>query len=234
MVNMHGEGFLRPFAKSLHCALALTAAVLLLSSCAKKKSVRPPAPPVIGSVEQGLASWYGYPYHGRRSANGEVYDMEQLTAAHRTLPFETWVEVTNLSNRKQVQVRITDRGPFVKGRIIDLSRAAARRIDMIGPGVVKVSVKVIEPPGQPPAAVLYAVQVGAFENRDNAERLMARLKKRYPQCRITSGGDSPPVWRVLVGAEPALEAAEALARELQSETGGAFVVRLDAAGPDGI
>ncbi len=72
--------------------------------------------------------------------------MEKLTAAHRTLPFETWVEVTNLSNRKQVQVRITDRGPFVKGRIIDLSRAAARQIDMIGPGVVKVSVKVIAPP----------------------------------------------------------------------------------------
>jgi rare lipoprotein A len=242
MVNMHGEGFRRPFAKIFSCVLALAAAGLLLSGCAKKKSARIPAPPVIGSVERGLASWYGYPYHGRRSANGEIYDMEKLIAAHRTLPFETWVEVTNLSNRKQVQVRITDRGPFKRGRIIDLSRAAARQIDMIGPGVVKVSVKVIAPPEpppepppeQPPAAVLYAVQVGAFENRDNAERLVARLKERYPLCRITPSGNSPPVWRVLVGEERAREAAEALQRELQDETGGAFVVLLDAPASNGI
>jgi len=236
---MHGEGFRRPFARSIHCALALAAAGLLLSSCAKKKPVLPPAAPVIGSVEQGLASWYGYPYHGRRSSNGEVYDMEKLTAAHRTLPFETWVEVTNLSNLAQVQVRITDRGPFVKGRIIDLSRAAAREIGMLGPGVVKVSVKVIAPPEQPPeqppaAAVLYAVQVGAFDNRDNAERLVERLQKRYPLCRITPSGNPLAAWRVLIGAETAREAAEALARELQSEIDGAFVIQLDAPASDGI
>lgn len=232
---MHGEGFRRPFARSLHCALAIAAAGLLLSSCAKKKPARPPAAPVIGSVEHGLASWYGYPYHGRRSANGEVYDMEKLTAAHRTLPFETWVEVTNLSNREQVQVRITDRGPFVKGRIIDLSRAAARQISMLGPGVGKVRVKVIAPPEQPPAAaILYAVQVGAFENRDNAERLVERLKKRYPLCRITPSGNPSAAWRVLIGAEPAREAAEALARQLQSEIDGAFVIQLDAPASDSI
>ncbi len=91
-------------------------------------------PARIGDTETGIASWYGEPYNGRRSASGEIYDMEQLTAAHRTLAFGTWLEVNDLDNGKQVEVRITDRGPFVKGRIIDLSLAAARKIDMVGPG----------------------------------------------------------------------------------------------------
>ena len=83
--------------------------------------------------ETGIASWYGIPYHGRRAANGEIYDMNQLTAAHRTLPFGTMVRVTSETNGKSVTVRITDRGPFIDGRIIDLSREAAKRIDMLGP-----------------------------------------------------------------------------------------------------
>ncbi|HSV91600.1 MAG TPA: septal ring lytic transglycosylase RlpA family protein, partial [Desulfobacterales bacterium] len=117
------------------------------ASCARRRTVRAPVAPVVGSVELGVASWYGHPYHGRRAANGEVYDMEKLTAAHRTLPFGTWVDVRNLSNGKHVLVRINDRGPFVQGRIIDLSRAAARQIDMIGPGIVKVRLEVTAPPG---------------------------------------------------------------------------------------
>jgi rare lipoprotein A len=115
------------------------------AGCAKKK-VRTAKPPRIGSSETGIASWYGHPYHGRRAANGEVYDMEKMTAAHRTLPFDTWVRVENLDNNKQCEVRIQDRGPFIDGRIIDLSRAAARSIDMIGPGIVKVKVTIIPPP----------------------------------------------------------------------------------------
>ncbi len=91
----------------------------------------------MGSTEIGIASWYGHPYHGRQAANGEIYDMEKLTAAHRTLPFDTWVRVENISNGKTVEVRITDRGPFVGDRIIDLSHAAAREIEMIGPGRCK-------------------------------------------------------------------------------------------------
>ena len=102
--------------------------------------------PRIGDIETGIASWYGEPYHGRTASNGEIYDMDQLTAAHRTLPFETIVRVTNLSNNRNVDVRITDRGPFVKGRIIDLSLAAARDIDMLREGVVRVRLKVIPPP----------------------------------------------------------------------------------------
>jgi rare lipoprotein A len=100
-------------------------------------------PARIGETQTGIASWYGVPYNGRRAANGEVYDMEKLTAAHRTLPFDTWVEVTNLTNNKRVDVRITDRGPFVNGRIIDLSLAAAREIDLVTAGIVRVRIKVI-------------------------------------------------------------------------------------------
>ena len=102
--------------------------------------------PLIRSGETGLASWYGHPYHGRPAANGEIYDMEALTAAHRTLPFGTWVRVVNLSNDKTVDVRITDRGPFVENRIIDLSHAAAVAIDLIGPGVARVRLDILSVP----------------------------------------------------------------------------------------
>lgn len=121
----------------------------LSTSCARKTSAHvPPSvkPARIGETQTGIASWYGVPYNGRRSANGEIYDMEKLTAAHRTLPFDTWVEVTNLTNNKRVDVRITDRGPFINGRIIDLSLAAAREIDLVTAGIVRVRIKVIRKP----------------------------------------------------------------------------------------
>ena len=121
--------------------------MLLASGCGRHGIARLPPPPArIGSAETGLASWYGVPYDGRATASGEIFDMQKLTAAHRDLPFQTWVEVTNLSNGKQVDVRITDRGPFVRGRVIDLSMAAARQIDMLRAGTVRVRLKVIEPP----------------------------------------------------------------------------------------
>jgi len=93
-------------------------------------------------VEEGIASWYGKPYHGRTTASGERYDMHALTAAHRTLPFQTMVKVINLDNRRSVVVRITDRGPFIKGRIIDLSKAAAKKLDMVERGIVRVRIEV--------------------------------------------------------------------------------------------
>jgi rare lipoprotein A len=140
-------------------AALVLAAAILSAGCGHKKTARrlpsrpaPTRPARIGDVETGVASWYGYPYHGRRAANGEVYDMEEFTAAHKTLPFETWVRVENLTNGKKVEVRITDRGPFIEGRIIDLSRAAARAIDLIGPGIAQVKVVVIRPPARPPEA----------------------------------------------------------------------------------
>ena len=93
-------------------------------------------------MEEGIASWYGKPYHGRTTASGERYDMHALTAAHRTLPFQTMVKVINLDNRRSVVVRITDRGPFIKGRIIDLSKAAAKKLDMVERGIVRVRIEV--------------------------------------------------------------------------------------------
>lgn len=96
-----------------------------------------------GFKEKGHASWYGEPFHGRKTANGETYDMNKLSAAHKTLPLNTWVEVRNLSNNKILAVRVNDRGPFISGRIIDLSRAAAEEIGMLKAGVAQVSIKAI-------------------------------------------------------------------------------------------
>jgi rare lipoprotein A (peptidoglycan hydrolase) len=124
----------------------IVVALAASSGCSHRAVAKTPAPAKIGATESGIASWYGIPYHGRRAASGEIYDMEQFTAAHRTLPFQTWVEVTDLDNGKRVDVRITDRGPFVNGRIIDLSLAAARKIDMVGAGTARVKLKVIPPP----------------------------------------------------------------------------------------
>ena len=188
--------------------------------------MRVPAPGP-GWTETGIASWYGHPYHGRHAANGEVYDMEKLTAAHRTLPFGSWVEVRNLSNGREVQVRITDRGPFVEDRIIDLSKAAARAIAMIGPGTVKVRLTLVAPPKGEPAEEWYAVQVGAFQDRAKAERMRKRMRERFGEARVVLRDGEPRLWRVLVGRAPAPEEASALAGQLREELGAAFVVRLD-------
>ena len=207
------------------------AAALALSGCGgktKRPSAAVPAP--IGSVEQGIASWYGHPYHGRRAANGEIYDMEKMTAAHRTLPFGTWVDVRNLTNNKTTQVRITDRGPFIGGRIIDLSRAAASAIDLIGPGVIKVRLTVIRPPDSAAAAGAYGVQVGSFADRVNAERLESEMTKRYGPSRIVSRDSQPPQFRVVVGRESEESSASALADRIRKESDQApeaFVVRVD-------
>ena len=207
-------------------SLVVICASLLAASCGKK--VKTAKPPRIGSTETGVASWYGHPYHGRRAANGEVYDMEKLTAAHRTLPFSTWVRVQNLSNQRTVDVRIQDRGPFINGRIIDLSRAAARQIEMIGPGTAKVRLTIIAPPRniqtQPE---LFGIQVGAFREQPRAEALQAEMKQKYGSARLVRRGGDPPVWRVLVGEEGSAEKAEELAAKIRSEGQSAFVVRID-------
>ncbi len=150
-----------------NAAVCLVIVLCASTGCAhRNKNLSPQAPPVplyapLGSsvsntatkiatgtvteIETGIASWYGDPYHGRQSASGELFDKEKLTAAHRTLPFQTWVEVTNLENGKRVTVRINDRGPFVAGRIIDLSQAAGREIDLVRMGIARVRLEVIPP-----------------------------------------------------------------------------------------
>ena len=121
---------------------------------------------------QGLASWYGGKFHGRLTSSGEVFDTNELTAAHRTLPFGTMVRVTNMDNGKAVIVKINDRGPFVEGRIIDLSMAAADEIGSVGQGVARVSLQIV---GFASDRELYAIQVGAYALEKNAEKARAAL-----------------------------------------------------------
>jgi rare lipoprotein A len=179
-------------------------------------------------VEEGIASWYGPPFHGRRTSNGEIYDMNEFTAAHRTLPFNTAVRVTNLRNGKQTEVRINDRGPFVANRVIDLSHSAAEAIEMIGPGTAPVRLEVLS--GSPPQSGFFGVQVGAFQVQENAERLKAQLAARYSPL-IVVPYDSPNgmFYRVRVGRLPSEEAARQLAAQLQANEQFTitFVVRLD-------
>lgn len=192
------------------------------------------APVPFGYTEQGNASWYGEPFNGRRASNGEIYDMYKLTAAHRTLPFETMVRVTNVTNGKSTTVRITDRGPFVEGRIIDLSLAAAREIDSVGPGVVPVRVEVISP-GIDPRSGFFTVQVGAFKDRGNAERLRDRLNALCSPIFIQQY-DAPEgiFYRVRVGKISGEDAARQFGEQLRAREGFTpFVTRLDQETPAG-
>jgi rare lipoprotein A len=218
--------------RALFCLVACAAAV---TGCAKKKPrvsvARPPAhaaPAPVGSTERGMASWYGHPYHGRPAADGEIYDMEKLVAAHRTLPFQTYVRVRNLRNDKTVDVRIIDRGPFVSGRVIDLSHAAAKEIDLIGPGVGQVEITVIQSP-QNPEPALFAVQVGAFREKANADRAEQNMTAAYGAAKAVLRSGEQPVWRILAGREATEEGAEELAKRIRLEQHEpqAFVVRLD-------
>jgi rare lipoprotein A len=187
-----------------------------------------------GYLEEGNASWYGLPFNGRRASNGEIYDMYKLTAAHRTLPFETMVRVTNLNNGKSTTVRITDRGPFVDNRIIDLSLAAAREIESVGPGVVPVRVEVLTP-GIDPTDGFFTVQVGAFRDQGNAQRLRDRLNLSYSPIFIQQY-DSPDgtFYRVRVGKISGEDAAKQLGEQLRGREGFTpFVVRLDEGTPAG-
>ncbi len=179
-----------------------------------------------------MASWYGIPYHGRPAADGEIYDMEKLVAAHRLLPFNTWLRVTNLQNGKSVNVRVIDRGPFVEGRILDLSKAAARQIDLLGPGIGSVRLEVIAAPADIPSNDFYAVQVGAFAVYNNAERARDVYGQRFGTAQIAVKQGAVPVWRVLVGKQPSIDGAQELANQLRAENKNVFVVRLDQTEPN--
>ena len=219
----------------------LAAAVLISDACGKKKRTHIPATPVpvaagrnrpvpavaLGYTEEGLASWYGIPYHGRPAADGEIYDMETLVAAHRTLPFNTWLRVTNVANGKNVVLRVIDRGPFVEGRIIDLSKAAARQIELLGPGVGRVRLEVIAAPADVPSNDFFAVQVGAFSVEQNAERVRDDYARRYGTAQIEAKQGTVTLWRVLVGKESSFASAQALAVAMSANDSHVFVVRLD-------
>lgn len=181
-------------------------------------------------TETGLASWYGVPFNGRRAADGQIFNMYQMVAAHRTLPFGSLVRVTDLQNGRQVVVRIIDRGPFVKNRIIDLSFGAARAIGMVEAGVAPVRLRLLSQGKVGSVGPEFTVQVGAFAVRGNAERLRRRLGKRWGPVFIQKL-DSPEglLYRVRVGDVSTEAAAHRLARKLERREGfrTTFVVRLD-------
>jgi rare lipoprotein A len=192
-----------------------------------------PTPAPAGYSEEGNASWYGKPFNGRRASNGEIYDMYKLTAAHRTLPFDTMVRVTNLNNGKSTTVRIIDRGPFVDNRVIDLSLAAAREIDSVGPGVVPVRLEVIGDVDV--TGGFFTIQVGAFRERSNAERLRDRLSLTYTPIFIQQYSSSEGIfYRLRVGKISGEEAANDLAAQLRAKEGfTTLVFRLDDSKPAG-
>ncbi|MGB7624277.1 MAG: septal ring lytic transglycosylase RlpA family protein [Terriglobia bacterium] len=221
------------FLKILIC-LGLLFVLGLTGACGKKrKPVAPPvqaAPPSSGEVSpgelEGLASYYGDPHHGRPTASGEIFDKHAMTAAHRTLPFQTQVRVHNLDNDRSVDVRINDRGPFVAGRIIDLSEEAGKRLGLAGPGMARVRLEILSMPGN--VSGIYAVQVGAFSIKKNADDLRRQLERRYKHVTVTSyDSEYGTFYRVRVGAESSLVKARELAREVQNENLQGLVVRLD-------
>ena len=157
---------------------------MILAAAACARLPRAPAPKA--GVEVGIASWYGQEFHGRPTSSREVYDMNDMTAAHRSLPFGTHVMVTNLDNDRSAVVRINDRGPFVPGRVIDLSYAAARVLGVVGPGTARVRLEILGGFREPdPKSAGIWIQVGAFSVQENAYALKKQLDKTYPGVAVT-------------------------------------------------
>ena len=203
--------------------------LLLLAGCGKRRLLVPvPGSPdlrVARSEIYGIASWYGDPFHGERTSSGEVYDMNAMTAAHRTLPFQTVVRVHNLDNGKKVQVRVNDRGPFVRGRIIDLSRAAAREINLVRPGTARVRLEILRIEA---VAESLAIQVGSFTQESRAHTLKRKLEGDYNPVTVSLFRTRRGVFhRVLVGDFPSRAMAAEALEKLRSKGLEGFVTRRD-------
>lgn len=203
-----------------------------LASCSSAPTARRVYPPgyPMGHVERGTASWYGPGFHGNRTANGEVYDMHKFTAAHRTLPLGSMAIVRSLTTGREVTVRINDRGPFAKGRILDLSLAGAQSLGMTGKGTDEVEMRVVGYQGRPGELGFLRVQVGSFADAANARALVDRLKEwRYPDGRILAVElPEGKRYRVQVGRYATEAQAETAAAHLASQLNlDPFVVRED-------
>jgi peptidoglycan lytic transglycosylase len=200
--------------------LCLVLALWGIAGCAGRPAPRGDYPPgyPIGYVERGVASWYGPGFHGNNTANGERYDMHQLTAAHRTLPLGCVATVLSLSNGRRVTVRINDRGPFARNRIIDMSLAAAQALGMTGQGTDQVELRVIDYQGRPGSFGYLRVQVASFAEPANAQSLVGRLKRQYSDVRmVTVDLPSGRRYRVQVGQFMSEQQAEAVAERLESQ-----------------
>jgi rare lipoprotein A len=177
--------------------------------------------------EEGVASWYGPPYNKRQGANGRVYDQNAMTAAHRTLPMGSLIVVTNEKTGQSAIVRVTDRGPFVQGRTLDLSVASAKATGVYLPGVARVRVDVYETPRPMDAGGRWCVQIGAFEHERKAEKLRDQLERRYETASVIDFEGPTGYWVRIRPQGDNRERAEEIVRGLQPEEGDAYLVRLD-------
>jgi rare lipoprotein A len=177
--------------------------------------------------EEGLASWYGPPYDKRRGANGEIFDKDALTAAHRTLPMNSLIKVTNLSTGQSVVLRITDRGPFVPDRMLDLSLASAKAIGVWRPGVARVRVEVFAAPASLDTGGRWCVQIGAFKSEKEAYKLRDQLTRKYQTANVIEFTGPTGHWvRIRPQSDDKGRAVE-IAHGLQPSEGEAYLVRLD-------
>ena len=180
------------------------------------------------AVETGLASWYGPPYHNRRGSNGEVYNMHAMTAAHRTYPLGSIVRVTNIKTGHTALVRITDRGPFIPGRIVDLSLAAARKLDVWQPGVAEVKVELMQSAATPGSPGKWAVQIGGMPDGHAAAKLADHLTRRYRTANVLRFKSPAGDWWIRVRVlDDDHDRAQKLAAETTTPEGAVFLVRLD-------
>ena len=180
------------------------------------------------ATETGLASWYGPPYHNRRGSNGEVYNMHAMTAAHRTYPLGSIVRVTNVKTGHSALVRITDRGPFIPGRVLDLSLAAARKVDVWQPGVAEVKVELLQSGASVESAGKWAVQIGGFPDEDVANKLADHLTRRYHTVKVLRFASPAGDWWIRVRVlDDDHDRAQKLAAETSTREGAVFLVRLD-------
>jgi rare lipoprotein A len=179
-------------------------------------------------VEIGIASWYGPPYHNRIAANGEKYDMNQLTAAHRTLPLDSVVRVTNLATSHSTVVSITDRGPFIAGRIIDLSLAAAKAIDVWQPGTARVRLEVLKAPVPLDEGGRWCVQVGEIRKKKDAYKLRDKIARRYRKASVSAFISPVGMWWIRIRVQDDdRQHAEELIRSTEIKEGNLFLVRID-------
>jgi rare lipoprotein A len=192
----------------------------------QETDIAPNAPPLL--TETGIASWYGAPYHNRRGSNGEVYDMRAMTAAHRTLPLGSIVRVTSLDTQSSAIVRITDRGPFIEGRVIDLSRAAAEKIGLVQRGTGRVRLELLKTPQPIDPGGRWAVQIGGFREEGNARDVAGSLSRRYQTAKVLTFNSPAGDWWVRVRVKDDLRArAEEVMHDARTSEGAVFLVRLD-------
>jgi len=191
--------------------------LMLLTGCAASR----------GSViDAGMASWYGPGFHGKTTANGETYDQNAMTAAHRTLPFNTVVRVINVENGKAVTVRINDRGPYVDNRVIDLSYAGAREIDMVDAGLARVRLQLVRsetPVSRRQGPELFTVQLASYNQRSQAEEFASDIRGAFVQ---SARVDGRTFYRVYFGRYDSRDRAERAMRDLNRQGHDGFVKQL--------